>query len=86
MSAELFTKYDVRFRHSGLLECAACECEIIIRDLWYKSGTDGLKVMVVPTVFSAYSSKEFRLVIRDLESTFKSRSSRGTFIEPIVLV
>jgi len=84
ISAELFAKYDVRFRHSGLLECAACECELLIRDLWHQSGTNGLKVMVVPTVYSAYSVEEFQIVRRDLELTFKFEFSRGKFVDPIV--
>mmetsp|Transcript_11096 Transcript_11096/g.44686 ORF Transcript_11096/g.44686 Transcript_11096/m.44686 type:complete len:902 (+) Transcript_11096:196-2901(+) len=84
MSAELFSRYGVRFRHSGLLECAACECEILIRDLWNHSGSDGLKVMVVPSVYSAYSVREFRIIQRQLESTFRFEKTRGRITDSMV--
>ena len=68
ISSSLFTDTGIRFRHSGLLECASCECELLVRDLWHRVGSRGLKVMVVPTVRLAYSLKEFEQVDRFLRA------------------
>lgn len=77
MSARLFQERHIRFRHSGLLECAGCECELLMKDLWYHSGHSGLKVMVVPTVFSAYSLNAFNHIAEYLESKFQLVTNGG---------
>ena len=71
----MFTDTGIRFRHSGLLECASCECELLVRDLWHRVGSRGLKVMVVPTVRLAYSLKEFEQVERFLRAEYDKKCS-----------
>jgi len=75
ISANLFRKFSIRFRHSSTLECASCECELLIRDLWHLSGSQGLKVLVVPSVFVTYSLAEFRTVASHLRSHIFSSNS-----------
>ena len=70
ITASLFYSSNVRFRHSGLLECASCECELLIRDLWHHTGTNGLKVMVVPAVYVAYSVADFVRVSHEVNKIF----------------
>ena len=59
ISGSFFRNLNLKFRHSGLLECASCECELLIRDLWHASGESGLRVVVVPRVFVSYNVHDF---------------------------
>jgi len=69
ISANLFRRFPVlRFRHSGALECASCECELLLRDLWHLSSPDGLRVLIVPKVFVTYTRKAFKTVANQLQS------------------
>ena len=72
VSASLLTASSIRFRHSKLLECASCECELFIRDLWNHMGATGLKVLVVPSVFVSYKRYDFRMATQFFNSNFPS--------------
>ena len=72
MSANLLTASSIRFRHSKTLECASCECEIFIRDLWKYMDVTGLKVLVVPRVFVAYKRYDFQMAAKFFNSKFPS--------------
>jgi len=78
ITASLFQNPKVRFRHSRLLECASCECELLIRDLWHYSGTNGLKVMVVPSVYVAYTVSDFIRVSNELNRIFSRHRRHKT--------
>ena len=72
MSANLLMASSIRFRHSKILECASCECELFIRDLWKYMEVTGLKVLVVPSVFVAYKRYDFQMAAEFFKSKFSS--------------
>ena len=83
ISGSLFRDAKIRFRHSGLLECASCECELLMRDLWYSAGERGLRVVIVPTVFVSYNVHDFQVASEFLWRKFPMWQKRKSTTETI---
>ena len=63
----------IRFRSPELLECATCEVDNFMRDLWFASGRRGLRVLVVPEIFVTYERSAYSEVRKFYLRTLNAR-------------
>jgi len=83
ISSKVFLHHQLKFRHSGLLECAVCEAELIQRDMWDVMGIEGAKIIAVPTVFVGYDIAGFKKALSMLDRDYELFSKTGRFNSPL---